>query len=96
MSDPTSPPKKISFDARGMIAAGEEPLSLILKQSALIAEGESLEVLAPFEPIPLHGVLGERGFIVANVEHDPSTQTWTTLYTRVRAAPVRASPGTGD
>ncbi|UCG75864.1 MAG: DUF542 domain-containing protein [Gemmatimonadota bacterium] len=52
----------IALDVRPILAAGEEPLELILETAAGVAEGEVLQVTAPFEPVPLYAVLGARGF----------------------------------
>lgn len=50
------------LDVRPILAGGDEPLELILETAAGIPEGSVLEITAPFEPVPLYGVLGERGF----------------------------------
>jgi uncharacterized protein (DUF2249 family) len=49
-------------DARPIIAAGDEPFDTIMTAAAALADGEELVVLAPFEPVPLEGVLGSQGF----------------------------------
>lgn len=51
-----------TFDARPVIAAGGEPFNDIMIAVAALGEGEELLVLAPFEPVPLEGVLSARGF----------------------------------
>ncbi len=50
------------FDARPVIAAGGEPFNEIMAAVAALGEDEELVVLAPFEPVPLEGVLGSQGF----------------------------------
>lgn len=50
------------LDVRQTIAAGGEPFGEILAAADQIAEGGTLEVLAPFEPIPLYTALSRRGF----------------------------------
>lgn len=50
------------IDARPVIAAGREPFDDIMTTAAKVAPGEVLVVLAPFEPVPLEGVLAEQGF----------------------------------
>ena len=52
-----------TIDARPIIAAGGEPFDAIMAAVASLAEGEDLIVLAPFEPVPLEGVLSSEGFI---------------------------------
>ncbi len=49
-------------DARPTLAAGGEPFAEIMDAAAQVGVGESLVVYAPFEPVPLEGVLGEQGF----------------------------------
>lgn len=49
-------------DARPTLAAGGEPFAEIMDAAAQVAPGEVLVVYAPFEPVPLQGVLGEKGF----------------------------------
>ncbi|MGH2931130.1 MAG: DUF2249 domain-containing protein [Solirubrobacteraceae bacterium] len=51
-----------TFDARPIIAAGGEPFSDIMAAADALGEGEELVVLAPFDPVPLKGALGSRGF----------------------------------
>lgn len=51
-----------TVDARPIIAAGGEPFDTIMSAAATLAEGEELVVLAPFEPVPLEGVLSSQGF----------------------------------
>ena len=50
------------FDARPVIAAGGEPFEAIMAAVAALGEDEELVVLAPFEPVPLEGVLSSQGF----------------------------------
>lgn len=49
-------------DARPVLADGGEPFAEIMEAASQIADGEALVVYAPFEPVPLEGVLGEQGF----------------------------------
>lgn len=51
-----------TVDARPIIAAGEEPFETIMAAAASLTDGEDLVVLAPFEPVPLEGVLSAQGF----------------------------------
>jgi uncharacterized protein (DUF2249 family) len=57
-----------TIDARPLIAAGDEPFDLIMATVAALGEHEELVVLAPFEPVPLEGVLGAQGFSYEAVE----------------------------
>ena len=49
-------------DARPIIAAGREPFETIRATVAALEADEELVVLAPFEPVPLEGVLSAQGF----------------------------------
>lgn len=49
-------------DARPTLAAGGEPFADIMAAAGRVADGDVLVVYAPFEPVPLEGVLGEQGF----------------------------------
>lgn len=51
-----------TIDARPIIAAGDEPFDLIMATVAALDDGEELIIMAPFEPVPLEGVLGSQGF----------------------------------
>ena len=49
-------------DARPVLARGEEPFEAIMDAAFAVGHDEVLVVYAPFEPVPLEGVLGEQGF----------------------------------
>lgn len=49
-------------DARPLLARGEEPFDTIMAAVADLEPGQPLVVLAPFEPVPLEGVLSAQGF----------------------------------
>jgi uncharacterized protein (DUF2249 family) len=49
-------------DARPILERGEEPFQTIMDAVAEVGPGEMLVVLAPFEPVPLEGVLSSQGF----------------------------------
>lgn len=51
-----------TLDVRPLLAAGEEPFDAILAAARGIAPGQTLEIVAPFEPAPLYAVLGGMGF----------------------------------
>lgn len=52
----------VTVDARPIIAAGDEPFETIMAAAGALADDEPLVVLAPFEPVPLEGVLSAEGF----------------------------------
>ena len=51
-----------TVDARPILARGEEPFGAIMDAVAALEPGEDLAVIAPFEPVPLEGVLGSQGY----------------------------------
>lgn len=51
-----------TVDARPIIAAGGEPFETIMAAVSTLPDGDELVVLAPFEPVPLEGVLSSQGF----------------------------------
>lgn len=58
-------------DARPILARGDEPFAEIMGAAAEVGDDEVLVVYAPFEPVPLEGVLGEQGFryVADELEH---------------------------
>ena len=50
------------LDVREDLRQGKEPFQRIMSAAAGLAPGEELEIIAPFEPLPLYSVLGARGF----------------------------------
>jgi len=52
----------VTLDVRADIRAGRQPCSNIMGAVTGLKEGESLRLLAPFEPKPLFEVLAQQGF----------------------------------
>jgi uncharacterized protein (DUF2249 family) len=50
------------FDARPILARGDEPFGEIMAAVADLDDGQAFVVIAPFEPVPLEGVLSAQGF----------------------------------
>jgi uncharacterized protein (DUF2249 family) len=69
-----------TIDARPIIAAGGEPFEAIMAAVATLGEGEDLIVLAPFEPVPLEGVLSSEGFSYEATELD--SDDWRVTFRR--------------
>lgn len=64
-----------SLDVRPILAAGGEPFEQILAAAADVPMGGTLDLLAPFDPVPLYGVLQARGFsALTAVETDGSVR----------------------
>lgn len=51
-----------TLDVRDDLRKGKEPIAKILAAAAKLGPGEGLRLLAPFEPVPLYTVLGNKGF----------------------------------
>lgn len=67
-------------DARPTLASGGEPFAEIMDTAAQVSDGEVLVVLAPFEPVPLEGVLAEQGF--AHVAEELGGGDWRVTFLR--------------
>lgn len=52
---------EVLLDVRPLIEAGEEPFGTIMQTVAAL-DGRTLQLVAPFEPTPLQGVLSAQGF----------------------------------
>ena len=61
-------------DARPILAAGGEPFDAIMDAAQRVGHDEILVVWAPFEPVPLEGVLAEQGF--RHLADEVSPGTW--------------------
>lgn len=70
------------LDVRPVLYAGGEPFAQIVEAASAITPGQSLLLIAPFEPAPLYDVLGARGFSHAT-EHVASDE-WIVCFTRER------------
>ena len=51
----------VELDVRDTIRRGEEPFALIMAAVAKLESDQALVLRAPFEPVPLYGVLAKRG-----------------------------------
>lgn len=54
--------KVVELDVRPVLAAGDDPLKLILKTSKALEPDECLKIINTFEPIPLIKLLGMQGY----------------------------------
>lgn len=67
-------------DARPILAAGDEPFDAIMDAASRVGPDEILVVWAPFEPVPLEGVLSEQGFRFVADEVQPGD--WRVCFLR--------------
>ena len=72
--------KARTIDARPMLATGQDPFELIMSTVGQLGDSEVLVIYAPFEPVPLEGVLGDMGFTYTATELAPND--WRTTFTR--------------
>lgn len=56
------------IDVRPIIEAGDEPFETIMSTVDSLEPSEELVVVAPFEPVPLEGLLSSQGFSYEVVE----------------------------
>ncbi len=57
-----------TLDVRPLIANGVEPFEQIMTAVGQLEMDEDFVIIAPFEPVPLEGVLGSQGFVFDAVE----------------------------
>ena len=50
------------LDVREDLRKGKDPFLKIMATVSELGPGEDLELIAPFEPLPLYTVLGAKGF----------------------------------
>ena len=78
--DPSSLPSfasAVELDVRDELSKGGEPFSRIMAAVAVLGEGEVLHLRAPFEPVPLFGVMEKRGFGHKTEQHaDDDWSVW--------------------
>jgi len=55
-------PDTTHLDVRSVLASGGEPFELIMTTAGRLPLGGTLELTAPFEPVPLYAVMRRRGF----------------------------------
>lgn len=72
------------LDVRPDLARGDEPFVRIMEAANSIAPGHSLVLIAPFEPAPLYGALGDRGFSHATA--CVAADEWVVRFTHERSA----------
>ena len=86
--------RRVLVDVRDDIRRGEEPFVRIMKAVKDLGADEVLVLRAPFEPLPLYGVLGKRGF-AHRTESRAADDWWVTFYrdeTATPAGPASSTP----
>ncbi|AHF92696.1 hypothetical protein OPIT5_23200 [Opitutaceae bacterium TAV5] len=78
MSAPHQSP--VELDVRPLLARNRPPLPAILAAVARLEPGQTLCLIAPFEPVPLYEVLGASGFSHEIVKHE--SDVWVVHFSR--------------
>lgn len=52
----------VTVDVREDIRAGREPFARIMAAVDALQDGQSLTLINVFEPVPLYGVMAEKGY----------------------------------
>lgn len=68
------------LDVRPVLEQGGEPFVQIMEAAERIPAGRALVLTAPFEPVPLYGALGARGF--AHATQCLAAGEWVVRFTR--------------
>jgi uncharacterized protein (DUF2249 family) len=76
----------LTLDVREELRSGGEPLPRILAAVRQLAPGQSLRLLATFEPLPLYAVLGRKGFGHNAIHHGEGD--WEVLFTPGEAGSI--------
>lgn len=84
----TSAPHEL--DVRPVLRAGGEPFTAIMDAVKGLGSGQALRLLATFEPVPLYGVLAQRGF--DHAAHEIDGGDWEVLFTPTGAIAAPQPP----
>ncbi len=82
--------RQVPLDVRDDIRRGEEPFGGIMAAVKALAQDQALVLRAPFEPVPLYGVLGRRG--LAHWTECRGPGDWVVWVYREPGAARRAAP----
>lgn len=69
-----------TLDVRDTLKNGGEPFSQIMQAVEALAPGQGLRLLATFKPVPLFGVMAQRGF--GHTERAIGGGDWEVIFTR--------------
>ncbi|MDE2379949.1 DUF2249 domain-containing protein [Bradyrhizobium sp.] len=84
-------PEPYELDVRPILRSGGEPFSAIMQAVNDLDSGQPLRLLATFEPVPLYGVLGKKGF--DHAARGIGGGDWEVLFTpRAAASAAPAMP----
>ena len=83
--------RQVHLDVREDIRRGQEPFARIMAAVKALAPDEALVLRAPFEPVPLYGVLGKRG--LAHWTGRQAPDDWSVWFYRAAAGDPDAPTG---
>lgn len=78
----------VELDVRDELSKGGEPFSRIMAAVAALGDGGVLHLRAPFEPVPLFGVMEKRGFGHKTEKH--ADDDWSVWFFRQAKQPAHA------
>jgi uncharacterized protein (DUF2249 family) len=81
----------IDVDVRPILRAGGEPLSVIMSALECLEPGQGMRLYATFRPVPLFGVMADRGF--THFETALDRGEWEVLFTPADANLAEAPVG---
>lgn len=76
----------VKLDVREHLQSGREPFSIIMQAVANLRADQSLLLVVSFEPVPLYGVLGNRGFAHQATAREDGV--WEVLFSRPSTSPA--------
>ncbi len=87
----------VELDARPLLEAGVEPFRAIMNAAGRLRPGEVLQLIVPFEPVPLHDVMAGRGLQRWLREPEPgSSEPWEVFYYPIAKEGSEEEPTVGD
>jgi uncharacterized protein (DUF2249 family) len=84
------PARLVLVDVREDLQAGREPFPKIMKAVKALREEEILVLKAPFEPLPLYEVLGQKGY--AHWAEVTAPDHWTIYFYRSKGKEIPLQP----
>ena len=81
----------VDVDVRPILRAGGEPFSVIMAALDCLGPGQGMRLYATFKPIPLFGVMADRGFAHSATALDDGE--WEVLFTPALAIPADVPAG---
>lgn len=77
-----------TLDVRDILKAGGEPFSHIMQAVDALSPGQGLRLLATFKPVPLFGVMAQRGF--GHTEREIGGGDWEVVFAPASATATTA------